>query len=153
MKGRTRMTSESARLVPVKHRGVTMRGSTTIFHLHRLLWSSCLRVPILASEGILNACSIRVTPKTMARTSTRNSTRELLLIQIKKGVASAPRYQHVAFFNPYPFRILLNRLMERLPHKGLHISRYASLKSPADFLLSLSHHCYIIRIRRYQVWQ
>ena len=45
MKGRTRVRSESARLVPVKHRGVTMKGSTTISHLHRLLWISRLRVP------------------------------------------------------------------------------------------------------------
>ena len=136
MKGRTRVKSESARLVPVKHRGVTMKGSTTISHLHRLLWLSRLRVPqpspitllitlrvcqetfrplhasfillrklevrlsvILAKEGTLNACSIRVTPKTTARPSTKNPPRELYLIQIKKGVASDLRCQHIASLN------------------------------------------------------
>lgn len=118
------MRSESARLVPVKHRGATMKGSTTILHLHRLLWISRLRIPrpspttllitlgvgqeifrplhasVLAKEGILNACSTRVTPKTTAGTLTRNPPRELLLIQVKKSVANALRYQHIASFNP-----------------------------------------------------
>ena len=137
MKGRTRVRSESARPVPVKHRGVTMKGSTTIADLHRLLWISRLRVPrptpitllvtlrvgrerfrplhasaillrklevrlsvVLAKEVILKACSVLVTPKTTARTSTKNPPRELYLIQIKKGVASDPRCQHIASLNP-----------------------------------------------------
>lgn len=98
------------------------------------------------SQRVLYSCH----PQNNGGYTNKESPKETLIDSDKEECSKRPKVPTHCILQPLAASDSVEPTHDTL-RKHLHIPRNVSPKSPADFLPSLSHHYYVVRIRRYQV--